>query len=457
MSADGQSRQPKGVPVGGEYAAKARTETSTTLAAPPTYLERLTSLCGQTFGPQLAEAVALETLTGYQNQGFDLELAVAYQERYSHATYDRRAAVDLPMLTEGGFSLDDVDALTSRFGDEPRAWSVLHAGIGPDRASHLAELGVTTPSAMIAMDPMGDAAISAWITAVREHPALNEWVGAVANLPVLHQAGITPGKALECARYDVDQQTARRTPAIDPEMLHRYAARAKMDAAAAADRLLAGIDPKLAAKFGSRISVADTVALDNALVPGPVARSLRAKEGRLPVAAIIELNAAGVVTGAQYVAWRTAAGAADSRLIAALAVAGLSPEQVAGYRKNAFDTGQWIPLHQAGFGDVTRWAKAGIERRSQARNGFSSAAQPLVAFAAAGGTPARLGELSRAGISLQDAATFINSTDPWADGQVSRDAALADEVRMHQQWGNLAAKPTPWPWTRDTYAREATS
>jgi hypothetical protein len=72
-------------------------------------------------------------------------------------------------------------------------------------------------------------------------------------------------------------------------------------------------------------------------------------------------------------------------------------------------------------------------------------------FAAAGGTPQRLAQLTRAGIPIEKAAAFKNSSDPWKDGTPFREAAMAEERRLHETWRTLASPPGPWPWAKDTY------
>jgi hypothetical protein len=132
-------------------------------------------------------------------------------------------------------------------------------------------------------------------------------------------------------------------------------------------------------------------------------------------------------------------------------------KQVGEYVRRGFRTVEdWLALHGAGIIDIEPWAHAGLERRARPLAGTSvqvSVAQSLAAFAAAGGTPARLGVLSRAGISMADAARFAGSVDPWVDGAELRAAVLAEEVRVHDAWGQLAAVPTPWPWTALDYVQ----
>lgn len=382
MSRTGSRR---GVPVGGEFAVRALAENPGALGTPaPTYLERLTALHERNYAQPLADTVASEELARFQDQGFDVGDAVAYTERYGHRTYDRRAEKDLPMLNAPGFTLDDVDALTERFGREEPAWECLHAGISPDRAAELADLGVHFSGAMISLNPIGDAVITEWVTSMRARPDMRTWVGNVENIPLLHAAGVTPDRAFECDSLDIDQETARIVPAIDPQLLHQYATRAKMPTAPAAERLLAGLTTKLAASFGPRISPEDTVALDNALVPGQVARSLRAKNSSLTATEIIELHYAKVSTGADYAAWREVTTAAhEPHRIAELAAAGLTIAQAAGYAKNQFPIAYWVELHESDFGDAAQWTKAGLERRSQWGGGQEHLASHLAAYARA--------------------------------------------------------------------------
>jgi hypothetical protein len=463
-----QLRQPTGSAAGGEYATTARPEADLTLPAPAgDHLQRLTDLYTGDYAPAHAAAVAQGVLDQYTAKGVDPALLVDYLQRHRH---DRRYEHDgdLTALAAGQLTMADVEEMTARFPERDDAWRVLRAGVSPERPGHLAELGVKHASTVAVMAPMADQTVANWLHTLAENPGLNRWVGRADQLGALHATGIGADRAAGYLEHGIDASTALAHPHLGPATLAAYATAAKMDTGPAADRLDAGLDVDVAAAYGPRISAEHATALHDAGVPGKVARSLRARGGDLTPAHIVELVAAGISSGPQYAAWTDAlANPQRSREpdpetvpITTLAAAGLTPAQVTGYVKNGFAATEWVPLHQAGIGDIKPWSAAGLERRAQspAHRGADSATvgTALAAFAAAGGTPDRLGELSRAGVPVHQAVDFLSSTDPWTDGQPLRDAAMADEARMRKTWGTMAADPTPWRWTKDTYKRGAT-
>lgn len=121
----------------------------------------------------------------------------------------------------------------------------------------------------------------------------------------------------------------------------------------------------------------------------------------------------------------------DARAIAALARHGISdPAQLKPYTSSTH--------HQA--------------------NQFCDRSQSILALHAeimdAGITPALLGKMQRAGIPVDKAAAYKDSLDLWADGKKYRDLHDAEQTRKVQtKWIREA---TPWAYNEDTYANGLT-
>lgn len=451
-----QPRQPSGVPIGGQYATAPRPESCTTLPpAVKTPLERLTATYKDGYSREAAESLAQRLLDENTMKGRDPELVAAYMERFRD-TRRYQHDVDLQALVDHGMTIDDVDMLTGLTGTKAAPWQLVHTGVTPARATRLCELGVSRPSAMSALHKMPDDAIAEWVAAMKEDLELNRWVAAVPIIADLHAAGVTISLANKCRENGIEPSVIIRRPHLDPVELAQYAATAKMAPRDAAPRLDAGIDATVAAEYGANISMEDTRNLVATRIPGKVARSLRAKDKYLTVTDIAALHAARITTGAAYKTWTDATDIFDTSNLAALVASGITPGQVDGYRHQGFsDAAMWHRMHAAGVGDISVWAAAGLEHRAVTPGGTlgrpSRTAEGMSVFAAAGGTPQRLAQLTRAGIPIEKAAAFKDSSDPWKDGAPFRKTAMAEEERMHKTWGHLATEPQPWPWTKGTY------
>ncbi|QOD05650.1 hypothetical protein [Pseudarthrobacter sp. BIM B-2242] len=112
---------------------------------------------------------------------------------------------------------------------------------------------------------------------------------------------------------------------------------------------------------------------------------------------------------------------------------------------------------------IGRLAKAGIDEPDQLRtwttsihaeaNRYIDRDQSLLAihadFIEAGVTPERLGEITRAGIPVTEAAAHAKTQDLWAAGKTFRDEyAATEQRRFEQRW---IREPKPWAFTEATY------
>lgn len=116
---------------------------------------------------------------------------------------------------------------------------------------------------------------------------------------------------------------------------------------------------------------------------------------------------------------------------------------------------------------IGRLAKAGITEPDQLKpwvssihaeaNRYIDRDQSILAIHGdlieAGVTPERLGEITRAGIPVTEAAAHAKTKDLWAAGKTFRDEyAATEQRRFEQRW---IREPKPWAYTEATYREGA--
>lgn len=112
---------------------------------------------------------------------------------------------------------------------------------------------------------------------------------------------------------------------------------------------------------------------------------------------------------------------------------------------------------------IGRLANAGITEPDQLKpwltsihpeaNRYINRDQSILALHAdlisAGVTPERLGEITRAGIPITDAAAHAKTKDLWAAGKTFRDEyATTEQRRFEEKW---IREPKPWAYTEENY------
>lgn len=277
----------------------------------------------------------------------------------------------------------------------------------------------------------------------------------VADVRLAYELDMEPGVAVTgLTRPD---GTVERGPDAIREIA-AYKASCNMSEDHARDGIRAGVTPKTFKAFGHTFEAHEIPALEQAGVPAKVARSLRTRgSSDLSAAAIARLNDAGVTTGADFKAWAKVAdaGAAASEeetvsAVRKLARSGVPLDSAQRLRSQGIPPEVLRDLHAGGIDDWSAWQPA-LEPRAQGLSlGYDEQTQALRSvgrFAKAGGTREQLARAQRAGLPLAGVELYAKSTPEqlWASGAKNREAVMAEETRLHTQWGSqFAAEPKAW-------------
>jgi hypothetical protein len=270
-----------------------------------------------------------------------------------------------------------------------------------------------------------------------------------------HQLEVEPG----LARYGLTRPDG--TVETGPDAIRELAAYAKacgQSTDEARQGIKLGVPASDVKAFGPKVPVAEIAGLQAMGVPAKVARSLRGKDGRLPVTTIAELNRAGITTGAGYKAWAAVTQREADPVAAACALSRSGvPVEVATRLHGQQVPAAAIPaLYAGGIDNLSVWSPHAT-RRTQTLDAGQDPALALIHignFARDGGTVEQFARAQKAGVPLGDLGAHVRSTPAqlWEAGTANRDAVMATERRRHEQWGpSYADAPKPWlaPWPVD--------
>ena len=479
----------------GTFTDKEQSAPETVLGSSDSAFDRIVAVY-QTRG-YYADQAARQLATRYLGEaaaaGIDGDFLADYIELVDGQRSDAWTSPSAAALHAAGQSPADLRAVLEHTDGKfaSHAAALLAAGVTADRIDELTAAGVPPRAdALIAFSTTEMADVRAWVDAVRDSEDLRKWVAAWPIIAELHTAGITPAVAAEYTDSGLDahylalsggQITAAESrdftakAGLDPLHVSRYLLH-NADHVTLPERQVSAADAK---KFGPNFEPDDAATLIVNGVAPRAARSLRGASRYLPVAHITELADAGVVTGAEYKAFRDLTGGvagssvgsgrssnlnsfnasvkSEIKRIVAAKKSGATPTAAATYVKNRLhNPEQWKVLHDAGVVDLVAFLapSAGTSRANsfafeRADDREKVAADAIAAFATAGGTGERLAVIQRAGIPVTHAHEHVHTEDLWPAGAVHRAALLEADTARSKRWGSGEAEP--WEWDESTY------
>ncbi|MET4144263.1 hypothetical protein [Arthrobacter sp. UYCo732] len=197
--------------------------------------------------------------------------------------------------------------------------------------------------------------------------------------------------------------------------------------------------------------------LDESLVAPKTIRSFLSSGLRLDLDNMKTLHDAGYTTGADLKAASQVLHTTDTKALAN------ARKHTTGAQMALFGTATGSRLRPDDPKAIGRLNKLGVDHPDQLRpyaaavhvraNTFINREQSILAIHAdvikAGLTPERLGVMSRAGIPVTEAVRHKDTEDLWAAGQEYRAAWDADQAsKVARRWETT---PTPWAFTHETY------
>jgi hypothetical protein len=454
-------------------------------------LEKLTDLYGHTYGNREAAEQSAQDLieraclaAGPDVPRDWVAAVVEADRRLAERGGDRRSpigtwSIDSPeagaFLREAhatGMPVNWPDQMSAR-GDSWRSGCVKSwtKGLTDVELDRLAAAGYASgPYQALSFVGCDVATIDEWNAAMRGVPTFSQYAKRYIDYPGIGQyvrEGIPLQDVLLCHELEVEPGLARLgltrpDGAVEtgPDAIRELAAYAKAcgqstDEAHQGIRL--GVPASDVKAFGPKVAVAEIAGLHAMGVPAKVARSLRGKDGRLPVTTIAELNRAGITTGAGYKAW-TAVTQREADPVAAACALSRSgvPVEVATRLHGQQVPAAAIPaLYAGGIDNLSVWFPHAT-RRTQTLDSQDTARAliDIGNFARDGGTVEQFARAQKAGVPLTDLGAHVRSTpdELWKAGTANRDAVMATERRRHEQWGpGYADAPKPWlaPWPVD--------
>jgi hypothetical protein len=489
------SRQPKGVPVGGQFATQARTESEVSLAAgpagfsPPSEAESVARLTERDAGDWLhrsgAEAAAQDLIDrACAAAGPDVPrewvaAVVEADRRLAERGGNSRSPI-------GGWSIDSPESgmflreayATGMPADWPdqmaargETWQYACVkrwtqGLTADELDRLDGAGYANgPRQAMSLAGCDIDDLDRWNAVLRADPDFSRYAARYLDLPGVG-AYVRDGVPLEdvrlCQELGVEPGLARHgltrpdgTTETGPEAIRELAAYAKA-CGQSTDEAHEGIRLAVPAAdvkaHGPKVAVSEIRDLQTAGVPAKVARSLRGRDGSLPTATITQLNAAGITTGADYKSW-TAITQRESDPVAqacALSRAGVPIETATRLHGQRIPTAAIPALRAGGIDNWSTWAP-GIEPRTQVSDNSQDHTRAFTRigdFARLGGTREQFARAQKAGVPLADLGAHVHATPEqlWSAGAANRDEVMAAEHRRHEQWGpGYAGTPEPWP------------
>lgn len=466
------SRQPKGIPVGGQFAATAHGESGLSLLPPATPTgdgldaETVIASAARIIGPGIVPELERQFGEAKTAGGRQL-LLQSVDSRYNRdSVYERvdsMAGLDAKradQLTELGYT--NVGQFShTKLRNLNGISSVVRHGIEPDRLAFIGKLNrgeyhwSRWEKEIILTAPVAD--LENLIVSNKGKSHEEKYIATVALLGPTKEArarqaiaaGIRPGETglIEAERHAPETLIALRDELPETKRSAAYIVEL-------ADRGITGEHLK---QYGAKACEAFSGAeLDAAEIKPAVLRSLVSSSIQTDLASYRKLHEAGYTKSADLKAASDAMRTVDIKTLAAVR------KYADGRTLQAFAAKLGTSLSKADARAIGRLGKAGITEPAQLRPWTAAAHNEANRFiergtalglhadiVAARITPERLGEMTRAGIPVNEAPGLKNAPDLWAAGKPFRERWEADQERKFQQ--RWIREAQPWAFTEDTY------
>jgi hypothetical protein len=465
------ARQPKGIPVGGQFAATEHEESAVSLSPAGLTEEGILAAVSISEGPGAVPGVRrriAETTTDGGRQLFLQRCDAMYNPdspyRIDRSIYGPTPEVCDALAALGYESVNQFDRdATKNF---PGLGALIDGGIGPARLEVLGKLSTHQHQ------------WSAWEKSAYLNAPLEDLEPVITNQDMTRAEKYVATIDLT----GIDANSARARKAIDMKIGDRGLIEADQhsleDLADLRDALpeskrtathivgLAdrGITGKRLRTYGSKACDTYTgTELEEALVALKTIRSYLSAGFSPSLAEMKMLNDAGYASGNDLKAASKAMQSKDPKLLSA------ARNHTTGAQMALFSEATRSGLRPEDPEAIGRLNKLGIDHPDQLRpwtaachtkaNKFVNRDQSILAIHAdvikAGITPERLGAITRAGIPVTEAAKHQSTENLWAAGAGYRAAWDADQsTQVARRWQN---EPTPWVYTEDTYLDGETS
>lgn len=463
------ARQPKGIPVGGQFAALRHCEAEVSLGrregSAPTE-ESVLAAAAEHLGPGIRRRLA-ETVTEGGRALF-LQRCDALYNGYSPFVVDRSTYGPTPEQCDALAALGYVSV--NQFAPEQlknvRGLETLaEHDVGPDRLEAIGRL------------PTQELQWSSWERDAYLHAPLDRLEGVIAD------QGMTTAEKY-VATVDLlgmPINTARARKAIEAKIEDRALIEADtfpipdlvdLRAALPESKRNAGHIVGLARKgiTGAHLRAYGAKACEQYTGPELEAAGLAPKRIRsfltsgvhVALEDMARLEKAGYSSGQDLKLASQAMGTSDAGLLAT------ARQYASGEQLATFSGALASKLTVQDAKAISTLAQRGVTEPAQLRpytswthapaNQFCNRTQSILSIQAgiieAGISAPRLGQMQRAGIPLDRAAHYVDSLDLWADGKKYRDVYQEDQVsRLDGKW---VRDVTPWAFTERSYARGLT-
>ncbi|WP_422758905.1 hypothetical protein [Paenarthrobacter sp. C1] len=468
------TRQPKGIPAGGQFAAAAHAETSVSLrpAAPAALNEEdiLAAVAaheGPGAVPGVRRRIAETTTVGGRElflQRCDAMYNPASPYRIDRSIYGPTPEHCDALAALGYESVNQFDREATK--NFPSLGAVIDGGIGPDRLEVLGKLSThqhqwsaweKSSYLNAPLEDLDRVITSPGLSRAEIYLATVDLMGDEANSARARKAiGMEIGDRglIEADQYPLEDLVDLRDALPEGK-------RTAAHIVALAQRGITG--PRLRT-YGSK--ACETFAgkdLDEALVAPKTIRSFLNSGFYPSLAEMKVLHDAGYTNGADLKAASQALRTTDTKMLA------VARKHATGSQMATFAPATGKVLRPDDPKAIGRLARLGIDHPEQLRpwaaacharaNSFIDRDQSILAIHAdiikAGITPERLGAMTRAGIPVTEAAKHKNTQDLWAAGAEFRAAWDADQAsKVARRW---ESQPTTWAYTEDTYLDGANS
>ncbi|GAA4034970.1 hypothetical protein GCM10023063_19070 [Arthrobacter methylotrophus] len=468
------TRQPKGIPVGGQFVATEHSETGVTLthAGPaPLTEEAILDAVARHEGPGAVPGVhrrIAETTTAGGRQLF-LQRCDAMYNPDSEYRIDRSIYGPTPEQCDALAALgyESVNEFSREKLNRFRGvGSLIDSGVGPERLEVLDKLS-THEHQWSAWEK--EAYLNTPLDDLERVIADKDMTRADAYVATVDLMGNESRSAR--ARHALDMKIGDRAlieadkyPLEVLADLRDALPESKRNAAQIVNLADRGITGAHLRTYGSKACETFTgQQLEDALVAPKTIRSFLTAGFQPSLDEMKTLHSAGYTSGNDLKAASQVLRTTDTARLAA------ARKHATGAQLTVFAAATGKSLRPDDPKAIGRLLKLGIENPDQLRpwteachtraNAFINRDQSILAIHAdvikAGITPDRLGAITRAGIPVTEAAKYKNTTDLWAAGAGYRAAWDADQAtQVARRWQN---EPTPWAYTEDTYLDGETS
>lgn len=466
------SRQPKGIPVGGQFSTAVHGESDISLALSPEPshgldAETVIGHAARSIGPGVIAELERQ-VAGTTTPGGRQLILQSIDSRYNqHSIYGRANAMsgldpqrcdDLAAL--GYTSIDEVSwEKTSNLNGLS---SITSKGIGPDRLAFISRLKKSEyqwsawEKEVILTAPVDE--LDHLISSNKGKSPEEKYIATVALLgpdkvaraQQAFAAGITPS---EQRLIEAEQHT----PEVLVELRNELP-ESKRGAYFIVDMADRGITGQHVKNYGVKACGAFSgPELDACGIKPAVLRSLVSSSVQTDLESYRRLSDAGYTKGSDLKAASQAMGTTDVKALATVrkhadgATLQNFAEAVRGdlTTADAQAVGRLVKAGIADPAELRKWTAANYSEANRLMDRDQSILAVHADVVTAGITPEQLGAMSRAGIPVDEAPRLKNAPDLWAAGKPFRDAWEAHQVRQAEQRWIREAKP--WAFTEDTY------